>query len=244
MTRHQLWLTRLFNDYLAAPANAILNAVKHPAADPRFPWRDWMVCELAVVVFIVVLFAYLRTRLSVDRPGKLQHIFEICYDFVRASAEEVVGPIGPQYIAFFGTLFLFILFMNLIGLIPGFDSPTMYTMVPFGLAVTTFLFYNGTGVREHGIGYIKQFFGPMLLLAPLMFPIEIISHLARPLSLTVRLFANMFAGEQVYLTFISLTKILVPVIFLGLHAFVSFLQAYIFMLLAMVYVSFAVAHEH
>jgi len=244
MAHHELWITRIFNDNLAGPANAILNAVKHPAQDPRFPWSDWMVCEIVVVVFMVALFAYLRGRLSVDRPGKLQHIFEVAYDFFHASAEEIVGHIGPQYIAYFGTLFLFILFMNLIGIIPGFDSPTMYTMVPLGLAVTTFLFYNGTGFRENGIGYLKQFFGPMLLLAPLMLPIEIISHLARPLSLTVRLFANMFAGEQVYLTFIHLTKVVFPIVFIGLHTFVGFLQAYIFMLLAMVYVGGAVSHEH
>jgi F-type H+-transporting ATPase subunit a len=120
----------------------------------------------------------------------------------------------------------------------------MYPMVPLGFAVATFLFYHYTGMREHGFGYIKQFLGPMLLLAPLMLPIELISHCARPLSLTVRLFANMFAGEQVYLTFITLTRLLVPVLFLGLHLFVSFLQAYIFMLLAMVYVGGAISHEH
>ncbi len=203
-----------------------------------------MVCEIVVVVFTVALFAYLRGRLSVDRPGKLQHIFEVVYDFIRSSSEEVVGEHGPQYIAFFGTIFIFILFLNLVGIIPGFDSPTMYTMVPLGFAVTTFFFYNGTGFREHGLGYIKQFFGPLILLAPLMLPIEIISHLARPLSLTVRLFANMFAGEQVYLTFLHLTKLVFPVVFIALHTFVSLLQAYIFMLLAMVYVGGAVSHEH
>ncbi len=145
---------------------------------------------------------------------------------------------------FFGTLFLFILFMNLIGLIPGFDSPTMFPMVPLGLAVSTFIFYHAAGLKTHRAGYIKQFLGPVLWMAPLMLVIEIISHFARPLSLTVRLFANMFAGEQVYLTFIALTKIIFPVVFLGLHLFVSFLQAYIFMVLAMVYVGGAVSHEH
>ena len=203
-----------------------------------------MVCEILVVLFMVVLFGYLRGRLSVDKPGKLQHLFELAYEFVNASAEEVVGHDGPRYTAFFGTIFLFILFMNLIGLIPGFDSPTMYPMVPLGLAVVTFIFYHGTGLRANGAGYIKQFLGPFLLLIPLMLPIEIISHFARPLSLTIRLFANMFAGEQVYLTFISLTKVIIPVIFIGLHLFVGFLQAYIFMLLAMVYVGGAVSHEH
>lgn len=241
---HELWITGLFNRILAGPANAFLNAIHSPAADLSNPWTDWMVCEIVVVLFVVLLFAFLRSRLSVDRPGKLQHIFELVYEFVRSSAEEVVGHDGPRYVAFFGTIFIFILFMNLIGLIPGFESPTMYTMVPCGLAVVTFLFYNGAGLRANGAGYVKQFFGPILLLAPIMLPIEIISHFARPFSLTVRLFANMFAGEQVYMTFVMLTKLIIPVIFIGLHMFVAFLQAYIFMLLAMVYVGGAVSHEH
>jgi F-type H+-transporting ATPase subunit a len=241
---HELWITGLFNQYLADPANSILHLANIKVADSARPWSDWMVCELLVTGFIVILFAYLRARLSVDNPGKTQHTFELAYEFFHASAEEVVGHDGPKYIAFFGTIFIFILFLNLIGLIPFFEAPTMYPMVPLGLAVVTFFFYHFTGVRAHGLGYIKQFLGPFWWLAWLMLPIELISHFARPLSLTVRLFANMFAGEQVYLTFIMLTKILIPVIFIGLHFFVSFLQAYIFMLLAMVYVGGAVSHEH
>jgi F-type H+-transporting ATPase subunit a len=241
---HELWVTGLFNQHLAGPANSILNLAHVKVADDARPWSDWMVCELLVVAFIVVLFGYLRARLSVDAPGKTQHIFEVAYEFFHASAEEVVGHDGPKYVPFFGTIFLFILFLNLIGLIPFFEAPTMYPMVPLGLAVVTFLFYHFTGLREHGFSYLKQFLGPLPFLVVLMLPIEIISHFARPLSLTVRLFANMFAGEQVYLTFISLTKVIIPVIFIGLHFFVSFLQAYIFMLLAMVYVGGAVSHEH
>lgn len=242
--KHELWVTGLFNQYLSGPANGFLSMVNYPVADKARPWADWMVCELIVTAFIVVLFGYLRLRLSVDKPGKTQHTFEVAYEFFRASAEEVVGHEGPKYLPYFGTIFIFILFLNLIGLIPFFEAPTMYPMVPLGFAVATFIFYHLTGIREHGIGYIKQFLGPFWWLIPLMLPIELISHMARPLSLTVRLFANMFAGDQVYLTFIMLTKVLVPVLFLGLHCFVAFLQAYIFMLLAMVYVSGAVSHEH
>ncbi len=241
---HELWITGIFNHLLAGPANAVLNAVHSPARDQAHPWTDWMVCETIVVLVIVALFGLLRAQLSVDKPGKLQHICEVIYEFVHSSAEEVVGHDGPKYLAFFGTLFVFILFMNLVGLIPGFESPTMYPMVPLGLAVVTFLFYHGAGLRAQGGNYLKTFLGPMILLAPLMLPIEIISHFARPLSLTIRLYANMFAGEQVYLTFITLTKVVIPVIFIGLHLFVGILQAYIFMLLAMVYVGGAVSHEH
>lgn len=241
---HELWITRLFNSLFSGPASAFLSAIHFPAEDPKNPWSDWMVCEILVVLFVLIFFGILRSRLSVDRPGKIQHCMELTYEFVHAQAEEVVGHNGAKYVGFFGTIFLFVLLMNLIGLIPGFDSPTMYPMVPLGMAVSVFLFYHAAGLREHKFGYIRQFLGPMLLLAPLIFVIEIISHFARPLSLTVRLWANMFAGEKVYLTFIGLTKLLIPVAFIGLHLFVSFLQAYIFMVLAMVYVGGAVSHEH
>jgi F-type H+-transporting ATPase subunit a len=239
----ELWITGLFNRALSAPAGALLDAL-HLHYEPGHPWSNWVVCEILVVLAMVVFFGILRTRLSVDKPGKAQHVLELIYEFVHASAEEVVGHDGPKYLTFFGTIFLFILFMNLVGLIPGIESPTMDPVVPLGLAVVTFFFYHGTGLRANGAGYIKQFLGPMLGLAPLMLPIEIISHFARPLSLTVRLYANMFAGEQVYVTFVALTKVILPVIFIGLHLFVGVLQAYIFMLLAMVYVGGAVSHEH
>jgi len=241
---HELWITSLFNQYLAGPAISIMNLSHLKVDDAAHPWSNWMVCELLVTAFIVVLFGYLRARLSVDNPGKTQHTFELAYEFFKASAEEVGGHDAAQYVPFFGTIFIFILFLNLIGLIPFFESPTMYTMVPLGLAVVTFAFYHFAGARAHGFGYIKQFMGPFWWLVPLMLPIELISHFARPLSLTVRLFANMFAGDEVYMTFITLTKLLLPVIFIALHFFVSFLQAYIFMLLAMVYVGGAVSHEH
>jgi F-type H+-transporting ATPase subunit a len=101
------------------------------------------------------------------------------------------------------------------------------------------------GVQANGIGkYLAHFAGPMPLLAPLMIPIELVSHLARPLSLTIRLWANMFAGEQVTMVFLRLTLLAVPAVFMGLHVFVSFLQAYIFMLLSMMYVAGATADEH
>ena len=240
-----MWITAPFNRFLAGPANAFLNAVGLPAADPAHPWANWLAIEIAVVLFIIVLFAFLRTRLSVDSPGKLQHCFEIIYEFLLAQAEEIIGHGSRRFLAFFGTIFIFVLFMNLTGVIPTLESPTMYTMVPLGLAVATFIYYHSAGLRVHGVGgYLKQFFGPMLWLAPIMFPIEIISHFARPLSLTVRLYANMFAGEQVTNTFLSLTYVVIPVLFMALHIFVAFLQAYIFALLAMIYVGGAVAHEH
>ena len=116
--------------------------------------------------------------------------------------------------------------------------------MPLGCAIVAFLYYQAQGFKHAGIGYLKHFAGPMLILAPLMIPIEIISHLARVLSLTIRLFANMFAGDMVTLVFFSLVPLGVPIIFLGLHIGVSFLQTYIFVLLTTVYLAGAVAEEH
>jgi len=240
----ELWSTALFNRFLAAPLDSFLSAVGHPAADPAHPWENWITMEILVVAIILVLFGVLRSRLSVENPGKLQLTFEAMYKFVMSQTDDAVEH-GKKYAPFFGALFVFILLMNLIGVIPGFESPTMTVSVPLGLAVVVFLYYHWMGLREQGIGkYLAHFMGPMLALAPLMILIEIISHFARPLSLTVRLFANMFAGEKVTLTFLSLTFLVAPAVFMGLHLFVGFLQAYIFMLLAMIYVGGAVAHEH
>ncbi len=203
-----------------------------------------MVCEILVFLFTIIFFAVVRARLSVDKPGRLQHTLEVTYEFIYAQAEETVGELTPRYIPFFGCLFFFILFLNLIGLIPGFDSPTMSPIVTLGFAVATFIYYNVEGLRVNKLSYFKQFLGPIVFLAPLLIPIEIFTHLSRMLSLSVRLYANMFAGEQVYITFLTLLKIVIPVIFIGLHLFVALLQAYIFMLLAMIYVGQAVSHEH
>jgi F-type H+-transporting ATPase subunit a len=243
MPESELWVTGIFNDYLSAPANAVLGLVGMHA-QPR-PWADFIVMQIVVVVFLMVIFGILRPRLSHDRPGTLQHTFELVYEFVKGQAEDQVGHAAHRYLAFFGTIFLFILTANLIGLVPCFESPTMSPSVTAGCAMATFAYYNLAGVIAQGpLRYLAHFCGPLWWLAPLMFPIEIISHLARLLSLTVRLYANMFAGEQVTLVFLSLTKFIAPVIFMGLHFFVGVVQAYIFMLLTMVYVSGAVAHDH
>src|ERR1039457_1085259 len=238
-----VWTTVLFNKYLAGPANWVLDAV-HVKHHPAHPWSNWLTMEILVVAIIVVLFAVLKRRLSVARPGKTQHIFEILHGFFTEQARDNIDHGGARFLPFFGTLFIFILFVNLSGILPGFESPTMTAAVPCGFAVCVFLYYNFMGMREHGIGrYLAHFAGPYPLMAPLMIPIEVISHMARPLSLTIRLFANMFAGEKVTIAFLSLTFLVIPAAFQGLHIFVSILQAYIFMLLAMLYVGSAVAHE-
>ena len=241
----ELWFTKLFNDFLPGVGNAILGIVGVHAENPARPWANFVTMQLLVVAILMVLFAVLRGRLSADKPGRLQHTFELVYDFLHRESEDQIPHQGPHYLAFFGTIFLFVLFGNLIGVVPGFESPTMNPSVPAGCAAATFLYYNIMGVRAQGVGrYVAHFAGPMPLLAPLMFPIEIVSHMARPLSLTIRLYANMYAGEQVTMVFLGLTYFLIPAAFMGLHIFVSFLQAYIFTLLTMMYVAGAVSHDH
>jgi F-type H+-transporting ATPase subunit a len=169
----------------------------------------------------------------------------LIHEFIGGQAEQVIGHGFQRFQAYVTCIFLFVLINNLVGLIPGISAPTTSIMVTLGLALPTFLYYNFYGVREQGVvGYIKHFAGPVWWMAWLIFPIEVVSHLARVMSLSVRLYANMFAGDLVTLVFFSLIPVGVPVIFLGLHLFVSLIQAFVFMLLTMIYLSLAVAHEH
>jgi len=245
MQGHELWLTALLNDHLAGPANTLLSWAGTQAGNTARPWTNFIAMEILVAAVMVVFFALLRPRLSVDRPGGLQQSMELICAFLRNTAEEVMGPHGRHFMTFFGTIFFFILFANLLGTIPTLESPTMFAAVPLGCALATFVYYNLMGFREQGVGrYLKHFAGPMPLLAPLMAPIEVVSHMSRPLSLTIRLYANMYAGEQVTLAFLGLVPLVIPVAFMGLHIFVAFLQAFVFTLLTMVYVAGAVEHEH
>jgi F-type H+-transporting ATPase subunit a len=243
---HELWLTALFNRFLAGPANAALGLVGMKPENPAHPWVNFVAMEFFVAALIVVVFALLKPRLSMDRPGKFQHIFELIYGFLHGQTDDVAGHAAVPYLSFFGTLFIFVLFSNLLGLIPTFESPTMFVAVPLGCALATFLYYHAVGIRRQGLfRYIAHFAGPIPALAPLMFPIEIVSNLARPLSLTVRLYANMFGGEKVTMAFFGLFPLLLPIPFMALHIFVGCLQAYVFALLTMVYVGGVLPHtEH
>lgn len=158
-------------------------------------------------------------------------------------AEGVLGHRARQYVPLYGTFFLLILVSNLMGLIPGFSPPTTNFNVTFALGLTSFIAYNTFGFREQGAGYLKHFVGPMLWLAPLMIPLELISNLVRPFSLSLRLMGNMTGDHTVLEIFTDLTKLIIPVIFYGLGTFVSFVQAFVFTLLSMVYVALAVTHH-
>ncbi len=240
----QLWFTEILNRFLASPVTALLRALHVEPTYPQAPITNAVAMEVLVLGFLLLLFLAVRAQLSVEKPSGLQHVFEGLHGFVQGQSEEVIGHHSESFIPFLMVLMFFILISNFLGLIPGFESPTASPVVPLGCALCAFVYYQVQGFRKHGISYLKQFMGPMWWLSWLMIPIEIISHLARVMSLTIRLYANMFAGDMVTLVFLSLVPIGIPVIFLGLHIGVALLQAYIFVLLTMVYLAGAVSEEH
>jgi F-type H+-transporting ATPase subunit a len=240
----QLWVTAFLNKYLAGVADAILGLFHLHSPHPEAPITNYVAMQLVVFVLLVLVFAAVRSRLSVENPGNLQHIFESIDSMISQQGHEVIGHGYERYTNYLVTLGIFILTCNLIGLIPGFEAPTAVPSVPLGFAVVTWFYYHYQGIREKRFGYIKNFMGPIPAVAPLLLPIEIFSHLARVMSLTIRLFANMFAGDMVTLVFFSLFPIAIPVVFMLLHVGVSIIQTYIFVLLAAVYIAEAVSHEH
>ena len=240
----QLLFTRFLNAHFAGVANAVLSAFHVTSAHPAAPITNTLAMELLVTGVLLLYFVAVRLSLSVDKPNAVQHAAEAVHGFVFDQSESIIGHGHERFLTFVTVLGLFILLSNLIGLVPGLESPTADVVVPLGCALLTFVYYHYHGVREHGFAYIKQFLGPVWWLYPLMLPIELISHLARVLSLTVRLYANMFAGDLVTLAFFSLVPVGIPLIFLGLHLGVAIVQAYVFMLLSMIYLSLAVSHDH
>jgi len=240
----QLWFTEILNHLLAGPVTSLLRQIGIEPKYPTAPIPNSLAMELLVFSFLLILFLLVRSRLSVDDPGGLQHVFESVEGFIKNQSNEIIGHHSEGYTPFLATLLFFILFCNLLGVIPGFESPTAVPIVPLGCAICAFSYYQFQGFKHAGIGYLAHFLGPVWWLSWLMLPIELISHLARVLSLTIRLFANMFAGDMVTLVFFSLVPIGVPILFLGLHVGVSLLQTYIFVLLTTVYLQGAVADEH
>jgi F-type H+-transporting ATPase subunit a len=240
----ELPFTALLNHYFAGVANAVLAMLHMHPKYPQRPIDNILAMEILVALVLLAFFALVRVTLSVEKPGPAQHIAEMLHGVVSDQAESIIGHGYERFVPYVTVVFIFILLCNLIGLIPGFITPTSKPWVPLGLASLTFLYYQYQGVRANGFGYIKQFLGPIWWISWLMLPIEIISHLARVLSLTVRLYANMFASDMVILVFFSLIPIVGSVPFLALHLGVSVIQAVVFMLLTLIYLSQAVAHEH
>jgi F-type H+-transporting ATPase subunit a len=240
----QLWFTEFLNRYFGGIAAALLQMVGLQPKYAQAPISNPVAMEILVVLILLVFFIIVRTRLSVEKPGGLQHLVEATEEFIADQAHGVMGHGYERYIPYAVTIGYFILLGNLLGLVPGFESPTANPTVPLGCALLTFVYYHFHGLRVHRHHYIKQFIGPVWALAPLMLLIEVVSHFARILSLTVRLYANMFAGDMVTMAFFSLVPVLVPVVFLGLHLFVSLVQTFIFVMLTLVYLGMAVSEEH
>ena len=207
----------------------------------------------ALLVMVGLILFGLRVRAQVARvadptvPDKgfsARNLAEVVTELITSLAQGAIGHDVDQYVPLFGSFFLFILAANLIGLIPGFTPPTDNFNITLALGAVSFVAYNYYGIRAHGVAYLKQFVGPLLVLAPLMIVVEVFSHLFRPASLAIRLYGNMFADHLLLGIFTDLTKVVVPVVFYVLGTFVSLVQALVFTLLTMVYVGLAISHEH
>jgi F-type H+-transporting ATPase subunit a len=259
---HDIWFTVLLNKLLAGVVTPALMALGVAPADPAHPISNYTAMEIMVFVILVGGALILRAGLSVENPGTFQQVMEVAVEFVQNLVSEIIGPDSSQYVPLIGTLGLFILVSNVLGLVPTLETPTGYIPVTLGCAVAVFIYYNYQGVHHHGaLGYLKTFWGPIWWVGFLLFPVEVVSNLFRLLSLSVRLFANMFVGKLLEQVFASLAAdlsgailplrvfgqvlaVTAPASMMALHLFVSFVQAYIFMLLPAVYISLATAEEH
>jgi F-type H+-transporting ATPase subunit a len=269
-------VTHWFNHVFGPTVLRLLHALHIQAKDFERPIPEYVVMSLIVLILCTILALSLRPRLSVERPGAMQQIAELLLTNpmgfgIKDLLEENVGHEAHRFIAFTGSVSIFILFSNLLSLFPAFRSPTGVAIVPLGCALLTFLYFNYQGFRHHGIGgYLKTFAGSPhdvsgWILAILLFPVEIISTTARILSLTVRLWANIFASDLIYMIFLGLLlgpmewawskspilgiafgvfPALVPIVFVALHIFVSVIQAYVFTVLPAIYIGTAIADEH
>jgi F-type H+-transporting ATPase subunit a len=179
----------------------------------------------------------------------LKGVIELVLEFVVGVADMVIGEEeGRKFVPMFSAIFLFVWMNNLVGLIPGMTPATDNINTTLALGIFIFLMYNYYGFKEHGIAYLKQFLGPLLLLAPLMVVIEIIGHMVRPLTLGLRLYGNIMADHTVLSVFLGMFEKLwfipVPAIFYGMGIFVASMQAFVFTMLSMIYVSMAISHDH
>ncbi len=234
-----VFLNRILFDPLA-------NALGYHVGGDHHAVPDQIVMALIVALGLLAFALIVRRKLSVDNPTPAQHLLEVSLEAIQSLMKEVIGRDTRKFVPLIGTLAFYILICNVIGQIPGFISPTSNLNITASCAICVFLYYNFQGIRKHGFfKYLKHFAGPVWWLAWLLFPIEIVSHFARPFSLSMRLFGNIFAEE---LIIGSLNRYVfpfiasIPVMFLGLFA--STIQAFIFILLTMVYISGAVEESH
>jgi F-type H+-transporting ATPase subunit a len=266
---HPLWITVLVNKLFGGIALALLSALHIQPASREYPIPNHVSMELLVFALSIIFFLWLKARISVDRPGGTQQVMEMLLTNpmgvgIRDMIDQNIHH-GERYLPMIGSIGIFILFCNLINIIPTLGSPTANVTVPLACATIVFIYYNYCGVVKNGpFGYAKQFLGPVPAIGPIMLPIEIFSHSFRMLSLTVRLWVNMMVSEILYVIFLGLmldvfialgklngvgyvSAILplgIPLIFIALHIFVGILQAFVFTILPVVYVAGAVEAQH
>ena len=184
-----------------------------------------------------------KALIPCGRPSLLA-FFDLLMGFIRNLSQDVIGEKGKPFVPFFAFLFTFILVNNWIGMLPGMNSATENINTGFAMGITVFLIYNYIGLRKHGLAYLKHLMGPVLLLAPIMFTIELISHIVRPFSLSIRLSKVLMGDHMVVQVFLDLVPLILPIPFYLLGIFICFIQAYVFTMLSMVYVTMAQATEH
>ncbi|HYL67579.1 MAG TPA: F0F1 ATP synthase subunit A [Candidatus Limnocylindria bacterium] len=267
---HPIWVTVLVNRLFGKVATTLLAALHIKPSNPEYPIPNHVAMEFLVFLIAAIFFLWLKQRISVDRPSGTQQCMETVLTNsmgvgVRDLLEDNVGHGAEKYVPMLGSIGIFVLLNNLISLVPTLESPTAVVSVPLGCAIVVFLYYNWTGIAKHGpLGHGKHFLGPVLAMSPIMLPIEIVSNLARLLSLTVRLWVNMMVSETLYVLFLGLmlelylflgklgaagqVGVVIPLIgpipFILLHVFVAILQAFVFTILPVIYVAGAVAEEH
>ncbi len=205
---------------------------------------DQAVMAWFIVVLAAVVLPLLSRRFSVYQPGAVQQMLEIGVASINTMCDAFIGENGRKYARVMGPIAFFILLSNLLALIPGFQPPTSDLNTTAALGILTFLIYNFVGIRAQGMRYTKQFIGDPVWLAPLMIPIEILSHMSRPVSLAIRLFGNIFAEHTLAGVFFFLLPIGLPVIFMPLGVFVSFMQTFVFVMLSMIYIAGSLEHRH
>lgn len=240
----QHFLAHILNQLFAGPVTAMMNWIGHPPLNPAAPINGVFTMEVVAFLILLIFFIMVRATLSVEKPSVPQRLAEMVEEFVTNQTEPIIGHKYKVYLPYLAALLMFILINNLLGLVPDVETPTSSPVVPLGFALVTFLYYHWQGLKENKVKYAKQFVGPVWWLSPLMILIEPVSHMARVLSLTVRLFANMFASDLLILISFMLIPVFLPVAFIILHLLVSLIQAYVFMMLASIYIGQAIAHEH
>jgi F-type H+-transporting ATPase subunit a len=209
-----------------------------------FPSIPTHVTYAWLVMAILIFFAFLATRRVEMNPGTAQNVMETIMDAFRNLLLDTMGEEGRWFFPLIATIGLFILVSNLMGLVPGLESPTANVNMNCAMALVVFFLTHIVGVKVHGWKYLKQFVGPNPWLAPLMIPIELVGHFVRPVSLTMRLFGNIEGGHLVLAIFAMLVPLLVPLPIMVLKLLICFIQTLVFMLLSMMYIGGAMQEEH